>query len=80
MPWFYFDLVLDNRPHDQGGMILEDEQGAKDRADALASELCKVKPELQDHSCFVRVINEANQEIYRVSLDHARWSVKTIQN
>jgi hypothetical protein len=24
MPWFYFDLMIDNHPRDQGGMILED--------------------------------------------------------
>ena len=39
MPWFYFDLILDNNPRDQGGMILEDTTVARDRAEALAREL-----------------------------------------
>ena len=80
MPWFYFDLITDNRAHDQGGMILEDEDGAKERAEALATELRKVRPELQEQTSFVRVIDEANQEIYRVSLHQPTRSIKTTQH
>jgi hypothetical protein len=39
MPWFYFDLMVDNHPRDQGGMILEDASLAQERADSLAQEI-----------------------------------------
>jgi len=69
MPFYYFDLVIDGEPQDQGGMILEEFAVAADRADALASELRIVKPELASKQCFVRVIGENNAEIYRTPLD-----------
>jgi len=55
MPWFYFDLTIDNHPRDQGGMIIENAAAAEDRADALAIELRTARPELQGKGCFIRV-------------------------
>ena len=79
MPWFYFDLVIKEQPHHQGGMILENVEGARDRADALAEELHIAKPELDGKHCFVRVINEADAEIYRTPLEPVpKWSMNTI--
>jgi len=68
MPWFYFDLVIKEQPHHQGGMILENIEGARDRADVLAEELNIAKPALDSKRCFVRVINDANEEVYRTRL------------
>jgi hypothetical protein len=58
MPFYYFDLVIDGRPHDQGGMILEELEVAADKADALASELDILRPELRSKQCYVRVVDE----------------------
>ena len=58
MPFYYFDLMVDDQPKNQGGMILEDIAVASDRADALASELRLLKPELASKNCFVRVVDE----------------------
>jgi uncharacterized protein DUF6894 len=78
MPWFYFDLVVGDQPHAQGGMILENVEGAQDRADALAEELRVAKPKLDRKHCFVRVINEADTEIYRTPLEPiSKSSVQT---
>lgn len=79
MPWFYFDLVINEKAHHQGGMILEND-GARDRADRLAEELHVAKPELIGQRCFVRVVDEANEEIYRTPLESVpKWSMLTIQ-
>ena len=80
MPFYYFDLLIDGRPNNQGGMILEDLSVASDRADALASELHVLKPELRSRNCFVRVVDENDNEIYRTPLDPIpSWSVRSSQ-
>jgi hypothetical protein len=79
MPWFYFDLLINEQSHHQGGMILENINGARDRANELAEELHTAKPELEGKRCFVRVIDESNEEIYRTSLDPVpKWSAYTL--
>jgi Domain of unknown function (DUF6894) len=76
MPFYYFDLLIDGQPNNQGGMILEDLAVASDRADALANELRTLKPELHSRDCFVRVVDENDNEIYRTPLDPIpNWSV-----
>jgi hypothetical protein len=78
MPFYHFDLVIDGHPRNQGGMILEDLSVASDRADALASELRILKPELSSKNCFVRVVDENDNEIYRTPLDPIpKWSVQS---
>ena len=52
--------------------ILEDLEAASDKADALATELNVVRPELQERQCFVRVVDENNLELYRGPLDPAQ--------
>jgi hypothetical protein len=69
MPYFYFDLVVNNEFKDQGGMILEDLVAASDRADQLASELFIVRRELRSRGCAVRVTNGDGNELYRTPLD-----------
>jgi hypothetical protein len=68
MPFYYFDLLVNGHPHTQGGMILEDLAIASDRADALASELRILKPELLSEQSFVRVVDEKDNELYRTPL------------
>jgi hypothetical protein len=80
MPFYYFDLLIDGQPNNQGSMILEDLAVASDRADALASELRVLKPELRSRNCFVRVVDENDNEIYRTPLDLVpTWSVRSPQ-
>ena len=80
MPFYYFDLLIDGRPSNQGSMILEDVSVASDRADALASELHIIKPELRSRNCAVRVMDENDNEIYRTPLDPTpSWSVRSSQ-
>jgi hypothetical protein len=80
MPFYYFDLLIDGQPNNQGSMILEDVAVASDRADALASELGVLKPELRSRNCFVRVVDENDIEIYRSPLDRVPiWSVRSPQ-
>jgi hypothetical protein len=80
MPFYYFDLLIDGQTNNQGGMILEDLAVASDRADALASELCTLKPELRSRNSFVRVVDENDNEIYRTPLDPIpSWSVSSPQ-
>ena len=80
MPFYYFDLLVDGQPNNQGSMILEDLAVASDRADALASELRMLKPELRSRNCFVRVVDENDDEIYRTPLDPVpNWSVRSPQ-
>jgi hypothetical protein len=78
MPFYHFDLLVDDQPSNQGGMILEDLSVASDRADALASELRTLKPELSSRNCFVRVVDENENEVYRTPLDPIpKWSVQS---
>jgi hypothetical protein len=80
MPWFYFDLVVDNHPRDQGGMILEDVAVASDRADALAQEISIARPELQGKGCYIRVTDEEAKEVHRIPVDMTpTWSIRTVQ-
>jgi hypothetical protein len=80
MPFYYFDLLVDGQPINQGSMILEDLAVASDRADALASELHVLKPELRSRNFFVRVVDEHDNEIYRTPLDPVpSWSVRSPQ-
>jgi hypothetical protein len=69
MPYFYFDLVIDNEFKHQGGMILEDTQIAFEKAESLANELSTVRPELRSRGCAVRVTDYDNRELYRTPLD-----------
>ena len=69
MPYFNFDLVIGTDFKNQGGMILENAEGAVDKADSLASELCKVRPELRSIGCSVRVTDVEYNELYRTPLD-----------
>jgi hypothetical protein len=62
MPFYYFDLLVNGTPHAQGGMILEDLAIASDRADALASELRLLKPELLFQQSFVRSLTRATMK------------------
>jgi hypothetical protein len=78
MPFYYFDLLVDGKPYGQGGMILEDTMLASDKADALANELNLLSPELRNRGCFVRVMDEHNQELYRAPLDPVvSWSISS---
>ena len=65
MPYFNFDLVVGAQFKSQGGMILENRDGAIDKADSLASELCVVCPELCSKGCAVRVTDGESNELYR---------------
>jgi len=69
MPYYSFDLIIGDDYKNQGGMILEDLDGASDRAVQLASELCAVRPELKSRGCAVRVTDTENRELYRAPLD-----------
>ena len=69
MPYYEFELVTDATCQHQGGMILEDQQGAEDQAERLAAELTLVRPELMSHNSAIRVRDQSNTEIYRTALD-----------
>ena len=69
MPYFHFDLVIDEQFKGQGGMILEDTEAASERAESLASELSVVRPDLRSRGCAVRVTDSESQELYRTPLD-----------
>ena len=69
MPYFNFDLVMGADFKNQGGMILENTEGAVDKADCLASELCTVRPELRSIGCSVRVTDGDSNELYRTPVD-----------
>jgi hypothetical protein len=69
MPYYTFDLVIGEEFKNQGSIILEDLHLASDRADQLANELSRVKPELKSKGCAVRVTDADNKEIYRTPLD-----------
>ncbi len=69
MPYYSFDLVIGEEFKNQGGIILEDLQVASDKADQLADELSRVRPELKKKGCAVRVTDGENKELYRTPLD-----------
>jgi hypothetical protein len=69
MPYFNFDLIIGEECKSQGGMILENAQGAIDKADSLASELSVARPELRRKGCAVRVIDGDSNELYRTPVD-----------
>ena len=69
MPYFNFDLVIDAQFKSQGGMILENTDGAIDKADSLASELCVIRPELCSKGCAVRVTDGDSNELYRTPVE-----------
>jgi len=80
MPWFYFDLIIENHPHDQGAMILENAAVAKERAESLAQELRVARPELHGKGCSIRVTDDDSKEVYRTALDPVpNWSIRTVQ-
>ncbi|MBV9559999.1 MAG: hypothetical protein JOY90_05990 [Bradyrhizobium sp.] len=65
MPYFEFDLVTGDEFKCQGGMILEDTEGAIEKANSLASELSVARPELLECGYAVRVTDERSKELYR---------------
>ena len=69
MPYYSFDLVTEDNTSNQGSIILEDLEGAADKAEQLASELLHVKPELKARGCAVRVTDADKRELYRTPLD-----------
>jgi hypothetical protein len=69
MPCFYFDLVIGRECREQGGMILESQDAAAEKADSLAGELAIVRPELKNHRASIRVLDENDAEIYRTPID-----------
>jgi hypothetical protein len=69
MPYYTFDLVVGDEFRNQGTAILEDLRVASDRADQLANELSRVKPELKAKGCAVRVTDVDHHELYRTPLD-----------
>jgi hypothetical protein len=71
MPYYFFDLVVDEEFKHQGGLILENIGLASDRAEQLANELCVVLPELKKKGCAVRVTDSENKELCRIPLDPA---------
>jgi hypothetical protein len=77
MPYFHFDLVIDEQFKGQGGMILEDAQVAFERAESLAGELSVVRPYLRSRGCAVRVTDYENRELYRTPLDPIPLWMKT---
>jgi hypothetical protein len=72
MPYYSFDLVTGDDYSNQGSIILEDLDGATDKAEQLADELSQVKPELKARGCAVRVTDADKRELYRTPLDPAR--------
>jgi hypothetical protein len=69
MPYFNFDLIVGEELRSQGGMILENVEGAIDKADCLASELCIARPELRSRGFSVRVIDGDSHELYRTAVN-----------
>jgi hypothetical protein len=69
MPCFYFDIVIGRECREQGGMILESQDAAAEKADSLAGDLAIVRPELKNHRASVRVLDENDTEIYRTPID-----------
>ena len=77
IPYYHFDLVIDEQFKGQGGMILEDTQVAFERAESLASELSVVRPDLRSRGCAVRVTDYENRELYRTPIDPIPLWMKT---
>ncbi len=74
MPYFSFDLVIDEEFKSQGGMILENTEVALEKAESLASELSVACPDLRSRGCAVRVMDYENRELCRTPLDPLpRW-------
>jgi hypothetical protein len=69
MPYFNFDLIVGDELRSQGGMILENAEGAIDKADSLASELCIARPELRSRGFSVRVVDGDSHELYRTPVN-----------
>lgn len=69
MPYYSFDLVTGEDIRNQGSIILEDLDGAAEKAEQLANELSQVKPELKAKGCAIRVTDADNRELYRTPLD-----------
>ncbi|MCC8957523.1 hypothetical protein H8B02_29995 [Bradyrhizobium sp. Pear77] len=69
MPYYSFDLVIDDEQKNQGGLFLESLKVASERADQLAAELAIVRPELKAKGCAIRVTGPENTEVYRTLLD-----------
>ena len=69
MPYFSFDLVIDEEYKSQGGMILENSEIALEKAESLASELSVACPDLRSRGCAVRVTDYENKELHRTPLD-----------
>ena len=69
MPYYSFDLVTGDEFRNQGSIILEDLELAADKAEQLADELSRVKPELKARGCAVRVTDADNRELFRTPLD-----------
>jgi hypothetical protein len=75
MPYFSFDLVIDEEFKSQGGMILESTDVAVEKAESLATELSVARPDLRSKGCAVRVTDYENNELYRMPLDPLpRWA------
>ena len=68
MPYFEFDLVTGEDCKCQGGMILENAEGAIDKANSLANELSLARPELLETGYAIRVTDEKSEELYRASV------------
>ncbi|OSI73830.1 hypothetical protein BSZ21_06270 [Bradyrhizobium canariense] len=69
MPYYSFDLVIDEEYSNQGGLILENIEVASDRADQLATELYIVHTDPKAKGCAVRVTSPESAEVYRTPLD-----------
>ena len=63
MPYYTFDLVLEEEFKNQGTIILENLDVASERADQLAIELSQVRPELKATGCAVRVADMGDAQI-----------------
>jgi hypothetical protein len=77
MPYFCFDLVIDEEFKGQGGMILENTEVAFEKAESLATELSCARPDLRSRGCAVRVTDYENTELYRTPLDPVPIWMKT---
>jgi hypothetical protein len=69
MPYYSFDLAIDEEIRYQGGLILEDLKLASDRADQLANERSIVRPELKARDCAICITDQENRELLRRPLD-----------
>ena len=66
MPRFFFDLLIDQRVlSDLGGMSFQHSDSAKSVSDKLAHHLALRRSELRDGNNYIRVRDQAGQEIHR---------------